>query len=123
MIARDGGGVFCGGFCFHAVDGAHNGKSDRVDQCNVDWSNEQPGGDRVKYTGSEVLQETRWLGLRQLAHLTDIEMNWGRSEEFLATTNTEINYGNVERPARLIDELRDWLVELQSERGDEAEQG
>lgn len=122
MIVRRRGGVFGGGFGFHAMDGAHDGKGDRVDQRNVEWSNEQPGGDCVKCTGSEILQETRGLGLYQLAHLTDVEMDRGRSEEFLAEANTEVNHGDVERPARLIDELRDGLVELQRERGEEAEQ-
>lgn len=121
MIAgRDDGG-FCGGFGFHAMDGAHDGKGDRVDQRDVEWRDEQPGGDCVKRTDSEILQEARGLGLHQLAHLMNVEMNRWRSEEFLAETNAEVDYGKVERPARLVDELRDWLVELQRERGEEAE--
>ena len=41
---------------------------------------------------------------------------------FFAETNAEVDDRNVERPAGLIDELRDRLIELQGERGQKAEQ-
>ena len=122
MIVGCEGGGFCGGFRFHAMNGAHDRKGDRIEQCDVEWSDEQPCGHRVECAGSEFVEEARGIGLHQLAHLTNTEIDRWRAEKFFAETNAEVNDRNVERPAGLIDELRDRLIELQGERGQKAEQ-
>ena len=81
---------------------------------------------RARETGravvKEFVEEARGIGLHQLAHLTNTEIDRWRAEKFFAETNAEVDDRNVERPAGLIDELRDRLIELQGERGQKAEQ-
>ena len=122
-----GRGGLCGWRCFRgglrAGEAAHQRQGDEVDRADKQRREQAPGDDGVEGGGAELVEELARVVPEEFAHADDVEGDPGGAEECLPEADTGVHHGDMRGPEELVDEVDEWLVELEEDGGGDAEGG